>query len=147
MKFKLLLLAIYVRLFWLSRFNQKFQKRVSDKNFCFYFGLTDSSIGRSFRISDGRIRSHSGDYNTADIHISFYSAEYAYQMLLTANKKPLLFADGMNKNRIVVRGTVDNLFWLMDIGRHLPIKNNSRLMNLVNFFVLAFRKSRVWSAR
>lgn len=147
MKFRLLLLAIYVRLFWLSHFNRQFQQRVSGKDFCFYFGLMDSSIGRSFRISHGRISSRSGDYKAADIHISFCSEEYGHRMLLTAGRKPLRFADGMNKNRIVVRGTVDYLFWLMDIGRYLPLKKNSRVNSLVNFIVLAFSKTRVGGSR
>jgi hypothetical protein len=140
MKFRLLLLVIYIRLWWLSHFSEQFKHRISGKSFCFHIGLTDSTVGRSYRLSNGRVASCTGNKDSADIYIQFCSVDYGYRMLLTGSKKPLRFADGMNRKKIVVRGTIDYLFWLMDIGRYLPLDRKSALPSFANAMMLVFSR-------
>lgn len=140
LKFRLLLLSIYVRLWWLSHFNQRFRQRVEGKDFSFSLGLINSPVERRFSLSQGRVTSQSNSQSAADVSIHFCSGEYGYRMLMMGGRKPLKFADGMNKQHIVVRGTVDYLFWLMDLGRYLPLQKRSRFAGVWNALLLACRR-------
>lgn len=122
MKFRVLLYFIYLRLRWLSKNDPRFKEKIADKSLVIVFGAADRSIYRHYRLADGSIESGRGLPEKYDLSLEFKSAGYGYRMLTQKAHAPMSFAKGMNKRDIVLRGKMENVFWLMGIGKHLPLK-------------------------
>lgn len=122
MKFRVLLYFIFLRLRWLSKNDARFKEKISDKSMVLVFGAADRSIYRHYRLTEGRVESGRGLPEKYDLSLEFKSAAYGYRMLTQKAHAPMSFAKGMNKREIVLRGKMDNVFWLMGISKHLPLK-------------------------
>lgn len=122
MKFRILLLFIYVRLVWLSRKDVRFKEKIADKSVVLVFGAADKSIYRHYRFDAGKIESRRGLPEKYDLSLEFSSAAYGYRLLTQKAHDPMSFARGMNKRDIILRGRMDEIFWLMGLGKHMPLK-------------------------
>ncbi len=122
MKFRLLLLFVYFRLVWLSRNDVAFQEKIAGRSLVFVFGASDRAIYRHYRLTDGRIESRRGMPERYDLSLEFKTAGYGYRMLTEKTRDPLSFAKGMNKREIELRGKMEDVFWLIGVGKHLPLK-------------------------
>jgi hypothetical protein len=122
MKFRILLILLYVRMLWLSRFNDKFKQRIQEQDISIAIGLIDSDRSRYFKIQKGRVTSSIGSVAASDLQIRFCSAAYGYSTLLTAVKKPLKFAKGMDNRKIILVGQMPTIFWFINLSKYLPLK-------------------------
>ena len=122
MRFRILLVLIYLRLRWLSNNNSKFQRQVAGQDLSISIGLIDDDRGRYFVIKNGNITSSIGTIETSDLHIRFRSAAYGYSLLTKAANNPLAFAKGMNNHNIQLVGQMHHIFWFAEVGGYLPLR-------------------------
>ena len=107
---------------WLSHYNEKFKQRIQEKDISIAIGLINSDHGRYFKIQNGHVTSSIGNISASDLQIRFCSAAYGYNKLLTAAKKPLTFAKGMDNRKIILAGEMPTIFWFIGLSKYLPIK-------------------------
>ncbi len=122
MRFRILLVLIYLRLRWLSNNNTKFQRKIDGQELSISFGLIDDDRGRYFVIKDGNITSSIGTIETSDLHIRFCSASYGYSLLTKSANNPLAFAKGMNNHNIQLVGQMHHIFWFAEMSEYLPLR-------------------------
>jgi hypothetical protein len=74
-KFSVLLYGLTHALRIQARRYPQFAKRLKEKNFTAQIATADKSIGRSYTLQDGRVRSQGGIHPKPDISITVASAE------------------------------------------------------------------------
>ncbi|OUS05894.1 hypothetical protein A9Q81_03890 [Gammaproteobacteria bacterium 42_54_T18] len=122
MRFRILLVLIYLRLRWLSNNNAKFQRKIAGQDLSISIGFIDDDRGRYFVIKGGSITSSIGTVDSSDLHIRFSSAAYGYTLLTKATKNPMAFAKGMNSRNIQLVGHMHHIFWFAEVSRYLPLR-------------------------
>ena len=125
MKFWFLLWALGLRMWWLARNNEDFQRKLSEQDLILQFQTHDGAIARHFVIKDERVRAVAGQHDKPSLTLSFKDASFAYKTILKAGKDPMLFMKGMQTQDIKALGDVNQMMWFMGLMKYLKPKKRT----------------------
>ena len=126
MKFWFLLWVLGIRMWWLDRKNEDFQRKLADQDIVLQFQTHDGKIARHYIIKDERVHAFGGAHTEPSLTLSFKDADYAVETISKAGKDPMIFMKGMQTQDIKALGDVGLMMWFMGLAKHLKPKKKKK---------------------
>ncbi|MCG8316416.1 MAG: helicase [Pseudomonadales bacterium] len=126
MKFWFLLWVLGLRMWWLARNSEDFQRKLEDQDIVLQFQTHDGGIARHYVIKQERVHPVSGQHPNPSLTLSFKDAAYAVDTLMRAGKDPMIFMKGMQTQDIKALGDVGLMMWFMGLVKFLKPKKKKK---------------------
>ncbi|PIE41810.1 MAG: helicase [Gammaproteobacteria bacterium] len=125
MKFWFMLWVLGLRMWWLARNNEDFQRNLSGQDIILQFQTHDGKIARHYVIKNERVHAFGGQHLQPSLVLSFKDAAFAADTISKAGKDPSIFMKGMQSQDIKATGNLGLMMWFMGLVKYLkPQKKN-----------------------
>lgn len=122
MKFWIMLWLLGLRMWWLARNNEDFQRKLADQDIVLQFQTHDGRIARHYVIKSERVHPFGGQHPEPSLTLSFKDAAFAVDTIQKAGKDPMIFMKGMQTQDIKALGDVGLMMWFMGLVKYLKPK-------------------------
>ena len=126
MKFWFLLWVLGLRMWWLARNVEDFQRKLEGQDIVLQFQTHDGKIARHYIIKDERVHPVRGQHDKPSLTLSFRDANFAYETIMKAGKDPMVFMKGMQTQDIKALGDVGLMMWFMGLVKFLKPKKKKK---------------------
>lgn len=126
MKFWFLLWVLGLRMSWLSRKNEDFQRKLEGQDIVLQFRTESGNVARHYVVKNGNVHANPGLADSPSMTLAFRDAEFAYDTIMAASKDPSIFMQGMQAQDIKVTGDVGLMMWFMGLMKYLPPKKKKK---------------------
>jgi len=99
-----------------------FRKLLKKRDYTLVIRTADSTVGRSFTFSGGRVLSKRGTYPAPDMEMVWCDADTAFRAMVAGDDTAVIQALG--KSQLKIEGNLDHFFWFGDVLKRMMGKES-----------------------